>query len=1316
MKADLVRHIPCGPFASESEKESCAKIKAKLEKLQDGNSWILLTNIPFSYQANRLSDEIDLIVLGPSGISIIEIKHWDKSYLKTNSVVAEAEAEKLNNKVKRLASRLKQKFPIDFLVGKFLLTKEAGSLRESTDYLRVRGIPFYSLPDWQDLLDTNVKTQFNDHQIEAICKFIEPQSKIALSGEIRKFANMVNLDRVSPEEDRFHRVYKGLDGHRREKVILHLYDLSATSGKKSHEKAKREYDTLQKFQKSPYLPGLLDSFQDAPNYPGELYYYSIVDPLAPSIETLAKDSGWSHENRLIAARNICKAMDSLHNPDEFDQDYLIHRNINPSNIKYRVDNARPIFTELQSAKLFSFDSISDSSGGSIAQNQFLAPEVKKSGLSVADSRSDTYSICASLCVLFNESQPESKKALDIIHRGLKENPDERINLKDLCRSFDSLITKGSSEESDTYEKLRPEYWHDEYVSKFQNHYYKIISRLGIGGIGQTFKVVHFDPNTKEEYGIFVAKTINDEKDSKACLDAYLKVRSYSLDQNLAAIHEVTPEWNSDEIAALMEWIDGVPLSDLTGVLELHAEDLGEDSLENMCLRWLTQICQGLSALHRVNLVHGDVSPKNIIVSGPKVTLTDYDGITRAGEKPAISSPSYSSPSVQSRDEIVPSDDIYALAASMFHVVYEEEPFRHKTEFRKDLGLNWRDDQVGKWPRLKTFLDKAVSPKRTDRFETANDAILFIKALNSQSSGEQVEVIVDVQKTENTVPRLLDILKTYPGSLKGNEETRGLDSTFAEQTYVETSLDKVILQEIKNGEVSLIILFGNAGDGKTAFLQHLAKELGLPKKHSAERIWQLTLENGVTVKANMDGSASLKGMSATELLDDFFDPFQQLDFPEKLIGLLAINSGPLLEWIENTSAGETPLTNHLSEVLVGEFADVHDRLRFIDLNNRSLVGGYVGDSRTFSTQFPDKLLDAIIGDSTEGNWKPCLSCLASDRCSAWESVKVLKEPKENNVVRKRFFEALQAVHHKGDAHITAREIRATISYIFFGLHYCEDIHSDKALTTGHYYDRAFDPVSKGRQGELLNGLSILDPSLESHPKIDRYLSDKTSINSSPPSYPGLALASARRKAYFEWTAEQVHKVSVDDMFGLAKSRHISRFQALPNMSQDQKTQLCSDVCLGVSGLEDLPQNAFRQSGCPLKITPRTSTETYFWVEKPLCNFSIEVKNPVKTAGLETLHTHLILRYTYVNGETEELLIGADLFNVLMDLKDGFQLSDMASGDTFANLDIFKQRLSQENSREMFAWNPLDHTSVYKLGIVVDNGFQKLVLENLTSEEA
>jgi hypothetical protein len=72
------------------------------------------------------------------------------------------------------------------------------------------------------------------------------------------------------------------------------------------------------------------------------------------------------------------------------------------------------------------------------------------------------------------------------------------------------------------------------------------------------------------------------------------------------------------------------------------------------------------------------------------------------------------------------------------------------------------------------------------------------------------------------------------------------------------------------------------------------------------------------------------------------------------------------------------------------------------------------------------------------------------------------------------------------YITARELKAALSYILFGVHSCEDLHANVDLRLHAPGDFAFDPASPLRQGELLRELTRLDPALEAHARIDRYL--------------------------------------------------------------------------------------------------------------------------------------------------------------------------------------------------------------------------------------
>jgi hypothetical protein len=213
-------------------------------------------------------------------------------------------------------------------------------------------------------------------------------------------------------------------------------------------------------------------------------------------------------------------------------------------------------------------------------------------------------------------------------------------------------------------------------------------------------------------------------------------------------------------------------------------------------------------------------------------------------------------------------------------------------------------------------------------------------------------------TENEVPRLRSILQVYPGSAYGNVETRGLDSAFAADTYVETALEKTLFDDILARRVRMIILCGNAGDGKTALLQHLAKRFGVPEPTSAQRIWKATTADGLKLTANLDGAASFRGKSANEILDEFFAPFMQGNPGEDVAHLLAINDGRLLEWIDRCEHhGQVTLLIKQLTFLLDQESDVTltgSQIRLIDLNSRSLVGDIGSETNTVRTEFLDKL--------------------------------------------------------------------------------------------------------------------------------------------------------------------------------------------------------------------------------------------------------------------------------------------------------------------------------------------------------------------------
>ncbi len=1316
--------FPCGPAANESELKAAEHLKNRLQNEGGDGHWVLMTNVAFSVTHQLQSDEIDIVAIGPPGVRVIEVKHWTAQWVDANPDLVAQEADRVTNKARKIGTTLRRYYrDLARVDGSFLLTQEPSKVKRLGDR-EVRGVRLHTLSDWKAAIDFGSPTQLSPQQIEAFCRALEPKSAVAIDGSLRRLAGYVNLERQTPRDERFHRIYRGTQPSRRDRVILHLYDLSASDDKNAEAKAKREFDALHQLQLFPWAPRILDSYQEAPGYAGEMFFFTVVDPAAPSVDARASDQTWDTMSRIAFARAAVTALGELHGVGTSDGPF-VHRGLTAQTILVKHDNS-PILTGLDRAKIPSDTSVASSGPIPGPQAAMFAPEVRAQGLGAADQRSDVYGACQALLMLFDGREDSgSVRAAQLLSRGVADDPDSRPSIEALRGSLGTLL--GDSIERPPVPPAR--YWTEEQEVRFHGHDYRIIARLGSGGMGTTFKVVEIERSTREELGTYVAKIGHDRQVGEQIRQAYRLARSHlGGHPGLSAVFEYAEEWRENEFVALMKWIDGAPLSDFTGVFPLLAEELQETSPEALALRWLRTACEALNELHRNGLVHGDVSPRNMIVSGSDLVLTDYDFVHKIGEMVLRPGTVLYCSDAQSKGRgATPADDLFALAASVFQVLFDRQPFQHGGAQAKERGLNWDGIPRDQYPTLVAFLDRATNVDVGQRPVSAREAIKLLQLpappaaeFHEGPSGTGPDSIagetanladaVDASELrEREVAWLKNLLQSYPGSpFWGNVETRGLDSRFAVQTYVETELEEALDRDIRARRIRLVVLCGNAGDGKTALLQHLAGRLGLGRHSSSDRIVEGGTKDGLLVRMNLDGSAAWRGRSADELLDEFLAPFQQGRPEQDIAHLLAINDGRLLEWIEGVEqrlgGSATPLTTELYALLQQEGTAAESHIRFISLNQRSLVGGISPDGSSITSDFLHRLLDHLFGgDDAKSHWAPCSTCTAKARCEVYRATRifgpstiagVVAEPIKRRA-RDRLFEALQAVHLRGETHITVRELRAALAYIVFGVHHCKDYHAGITPEPLPYWDRAFSPTSPGRQGELLRELARFDPALEAHPQVDRYLLSSPMLDGKirPPSFEGMPLSSARRRAYFEWTQEHVSSIASDaESFGLARGRHLGQFRGLALGLDVDK--LCARLVGGMARLEDLPPAAFnRPDVVPFRVTPRTPTETAFWIEKPISAFRIEPDLPNEIPGVERLHRHVFLVYRYRERGEERLRLGAELFHLLLELNDGYQLGDVSTDDTFANLSIFVQRLVREDERELIAWTPIQDDRIY-----------------------
>lgn len=146
-----IEHIPCGEFVNESERKAVEHLKTRRNSVSATQTWLLLSNVPSAVNDRAIPDEVDVIAIGPTGLFVIETKHWDRSYLKSHAIAVEQEATKLNNKVRRIVGKLRRAgIGPGFVAGRFLLTNDSRAWDSNRPV--VLGAEFFVLSEWKRLL------------------------------------------------------------------------------------------------------------------------------------------------------------------------------------------------------------------------------------------------------------------------------------------------------------------------------------------------------------------------------------------------------------------------------------------------------------------------------------------------------------------------------------------------------------------------------------------------------------------------------------------------------------------------------------------------------------------------------------------------------------------------------------------------------------------------------------------------------------------------------------------------------------------------------------------------------------------------------------------------------------------------------------------------------------------------------------------------------------------------------------------------------------------------------------------------------------
>lgn len=249
--------------------------------------------------------------------------------------------------------------------------------------------------------------------------------------------------------------------------------------------------------------------------------------------------------------------------------------------------------------------------------------------------------------------------------------------------------------------------------------YRLVDRIGVGGMGAVWRAVD---ETNGEAPVALKRVHLDEWMStgereralaqlrrEAEIAASVDPHENIVDVEGAVEHEGQP-W------LVMEFVRGRDLARVVAedgpLVPLRAAQLG------------TQLAAALAHLHGAGIVHGDVTPRNVLVSDTdQVTLTDF-GISRVESQQTISTrgrpagvPAFFAPEVAGGRTASAASDVFGLGAVLHHAVVGVGPWGSGDErqvyARAVKGVVERGDQAGALaPVLRRLLERRPGDRPT----------------------------------------------------------------------------------------------------------------------------------------------------------------------------------------------------------------------------------------------------------------------------------------------------------------------------------------------------------------------------------------------------------------------------------------------------------------------------------------------------------------------------------------------------------------------------------------------------------------------------
>ena len=623
--------------------------------------------------------------------------------------------------------------------------------------------------------------------------------------------------------------------------------------------------------------------------------------------------------------------------------------------------------------------------------------------------------------------------------------------------------------------------------------FHIEERLGQGGFAVVYRVFDSFSDTSRILKLVI-------KDRHSTFER-LK-REYTILEQLPPHPNVVRAVWADKLAdgtpyMVFEYVPGTGVNDLLDNGSLSPDDAKRIGLETLA---------GLQHLHENGVFHRDIKPSNLLWTDQGVRIIDFNVAAKAedDESRPGGTRRYVPPDLHVGEEMTTGEktdwDLFALGVTLYECATAKYPWDGAKPVADAAPRDPKDFSSGLSADFVQVLLRAIAPHRADRFTSAaafRDALTAVTEVRAAPPAAPVEPTYEAETEKlsllhppkpNFNPFVTHLLTMYSQSPRSNAGTRGLDE-LGRETYIPTLLDEKLRSALFAGEFRLVAVTGNAGDGKTAFIQQIERATEVVptlarQPNGSEFSWA-----GRRFITNHDGSQDQEDRANDEVLRTFFEPFEGDDsrgWPQDETRIIAINEGRLVDFLTEHEGRYRRLREIIVMGLAG--AAPKDGVAAVNLNLRSVVASLP------EAAGPDSIFDRLLRRLTaEKFWDVCAGCDLRDRCYVHHNARTMMDPVAGPKVAERLRAAYTITHLRGRLHITMRDLRSALAFTLAGTRDCDQIHalyatsgadSRRQILNGFYFNAW--QGGAGSADRLLTLLEQIDVGEATNPNLDRAL--------------------------------------------------------------------------------------------------------------------------------------------------------------------------------------------------------------------------------------